>query len=318
MIGRRRNQITTSIAYLLAVCTLISCNQNIKAVGDQDDTFSRGILFVSNQSGNHEIYLSDIQTGDRTNLSNNAASDLEPDWNKFSKKIVFSSNRDGNFEIYKMDLDGENQVRLTSTTGNAGSPKWSPDGKQIAFISGDADDGNSQIFLVNQDGSGLTQLSKDQDRYYEITWSPDGENMAACVAKQIGENFYSKTRIVIFSMKQREISNIDYHFDDDCEPSWSPDKKTLIFTSNRNGISSIYELTLSENSLKRLPINMYYISNPSWGNLGREIFFSGKEKNTHYNIYSYNLQTNEVNEVIGDEFNKTASQMIYVELNTEY
>ena len=63
----------------------------------------------------------------QTNLTNNAANDLEPAWSPDGTKIAFSSYRDGNWETYVMNTDGSSQTNLTNNSAYEGNPTWSPE-----------------------------------------------------------------------------------------------------------------------------------------------------------------------------------------------
>jgi Tol biopolymer transport system component len=91
------------------------------------------IAFSSDQENNTEIYLMNPDGSNRVRLTNNPASDTEPDWSPDSKQIAFSSNRDGNIEIYVLDVeealqsvDDTNVRRLTDHAGDDMGPVWMP------------------------------------------------------------------------------------------------------------------------------------------------------------------------------------------------
>jgi TolB protein len=87
------------------------------------------IAFSSNQDGNSEIYLMNPDGSNMIRLTNNPASDTEPDWSPDGRQIVFSSNRDGNVEIYVLDVagaPGANARRLTDHPGDDVGPVWMP------------------------------------------------------------------------------------------------------------------------------------------------------------------------------------------------
>lgn len=84
------------------------------------------IAFMSNRTGNWEIWAMNSDGSGQVNLTNHTAEDAQPSWSPDGKKIAFSSYRDGHWEIYVMNADGSNQTRLTHTEGNAVLPVWAP------------------------------------------------------------------------------------------------------------------------------------------------------------------------------------------------
>jgi|GEM_PF-5727535 len=77
------------------------------------DRDSGAIVYYSDQDGNWEIYVMDVDGSNQQRLTYNAARDALPRWSPDGEKIVFQSDRDGNWEIYVMNADGSDQQRLT-------------------------------------------------------------------------------------------------------------------------------------------------------------------------------------------------------------
>ena len=98
------------------------------------------IAFVSNRSGNWDIYVMDIDGQNPRNLTKNRHNDWHPSWSPDGQSIVFASNRDGNLDIYVTNADGNNQRNLTKNRHDDSSLSWSPDSKRVVFSSDRGDD----------------------------------------------------------------------------------------------------------------------------------------------------------------------------------
>ncbi|MFP4466164.1 MAG: TolB family protein, partial [Candidatus Goldiibacteriota bacterium] len=69
-------------------------------------------------------YVMNADGSGQVRLTNDAASDMYPDWSPDGSKIAFTSDRDGNDEIYVMNADGSGQVRLTNDAADDIYPAW--------------------------------------------------------------------------------------------------------------------------------------------------------------------------------------------------
>ncbi len=79
-----------------------------------------------------------------------------------------------------------------------------------------------------------------------------GSQMAMVLSKD------GDPEIFIMDLASRSLRQITRHHAIDTEPSWSPDGRHIIFTSDRPGGPQIYQLELATNFLERLTFNGNY------------------------------------------------------------
>ena len=161
----------------------------------------------------YDIYTADLDGRNQRRLTNydvyTAEGVLSPD----GKKIVFTSLKDGDLDIYVMNVDGTGVKRLTSTPGYDGGPWWSPDGKRIVYRAHHPKDSTELAQYKELLAQGLIRPSKVE----LFVMDADGGNNRQVTALG-GANF---------------------------GPSWTPDGKRIIFSSNfRNPRSRNFELFL--------------------------------------------------------------------------
>lgn len=137
-------------------------------------TVPRMLVYVAKEFGSNDLFLLDASGGNRTRLTDDPASDMQPCFSADGKKIVFVSNRDGTNDIWLLQrTDGAEivagtttaDVRLTQLTFGPADDQWpcfSPDGTLIVFQS-DADDGDgvsdTDLYVVPAAGGALTNLT---------------------------------------------------------------------------------------------------------------------------------------------------------------
>lgn len=138
------------------------------------------LAYVSNQTGNNDIYL--LRMADRITqqLTSQASNESHPTWSPDGRQIAFVSDRDGNSEIYLKNLDTLDETRLTNNPAEDLSPDWSPLGGELAFSSNR--DGQAEIYKLKLNATLpfteeirlTTEASEDGDP----AWSPDGRYIA--------------------------------------------------------------------------------------------------------------------------------------------
>ena len=127
-----------------------------------------------------EIYVMDIDGGNRVRLTDNTYRDDKPSWSPDGSKIVFisDSEKDGKEQIYVIDEDGSNLRQLTNG-GQNDQPEWSPDGTEIVYESRPGKGDWWRIDVIDARttiGSGrILTFSSTND--YVPTWSPDSEHV---------------------------------------------------------------------------------------------------------------------------------------------
>jgi Tol biopolymer transport system component/DNA-binding winged helix-turn-helix (wHTH) protein len=70
----------------------------------------------------------------------------------------------------------------------------------------------------------------------------------------------------------------------DCRPVWSPDGRTIVFSSNRDGKYEIYLMDADGSNVRRLTNNLADDVNPNWSPDGRRILFDS-ERDGNREIY---------------------------------
>ncbi len=116
------------------------------------------LVFVSDRSGNQDIWRLDILSGETLNLTDHQAMEGHPFWS--GGRIVFYRYENGNADLYSMLPDGSDLQQLTATTTNELIGRLSPDGTYLAF-GGVDENGNWDVFVAKADGSDVRRISTD-------------------------------------------------------------------------------------------------------------------------------------------------------------
>jgi Tol biopolymer transport system component len=150
-------------------------------------------------------------------------------------KIAFLSNRNDYFDVFIMNsIDGNVTDKLVSgqTTNNFEELKiltpaitWSPDGKQVAMATkaGERD----AILIISAESGDEEKLEFGLDGVFSVDWSHQGDKLAFVGNKGQQSDIYA------YDLNTRELKNLTNDIYSDSDPTWSPDGKTVYFSSDR-------------------------------------------------------------------------------------
>ncbi len=179
------------------------------------------IVYMSEESGNADIWSMNADGSDRRQLTIDPHVDTHPAVSPDGRYIAFMSDRAGAENIWLMDMDGGHQQRLTSKLIER-MPVFSGDNKWVYFMSWET--GKSTIWKVSVTGGQPVQVIADLSFAPEI--SPDGKLLA----------YDGEDRILVTSSQGGPpIKSFPDH--DWRDYSWTPDGRALIYVSMRDNLN---------------------------------------------------------------------------------
>jgi TolB protein len=167
---------------------------------------------------------------------------LSPD----GRKIVFTSLKDGDLDIYTMNADGSDVKQLTNTPGYDGGAWWSPDGKQIVYRANHPTDS--------------AELKAYRDLLAQRLVRPSKVELHIMNADGSGQRQITKLGGANFG------------------PSWTPDGKHIVFSSNyknpRSGNFDLYLIDPDGNNLEQLTFDEAFDGFPMFSPDGRKLVWA--------------------------------------------
>jgi Tol biopolymer transport system component len=136
---------------------------------------------------NHDVWVLDVGTGQRTRVTTQGGYYGTPIWSPDGTRLVFMGwvTNDNyllsNTEVFIVNADGSGLTNLTNNFVEDVNPSWSPDGLQIAFVSlreTSASNPHSAVYVMNTSGANPRRLITGRGYIGEIAWSPDGRQIA--------------------------------------------------------------------------------------------------------------------------------------------
>lgn len=204
---------------------------------DSDIDCKARLAFQSYRDGDSEIYVSEADGSDQTNLTQDPGSDFSPRWSPNGARIAFV--RDS--RVWIMNSDGSDSVQLTFGPSEA-DPQWSPDGARIAFKRNDG--GASNLWVVMASGGGSTQLTTAGASRF--SWSPDGTKVVFSTERDGNLEIYT------MNSDGSAETRRTYDSSEDDAPVWTPDGFEILFRSRRSGNDDLWMMGPIGNNVRNL------------------------------------------------------------------
>jgi Tol biopolymer transport system component len=195
-----------------------------------------------------DIYTVNRDGSEQRRLTNYGVYTAEGVLSPDGRRIVFTSLKDGDLDIYTMNVDGTDVRRLTTTPGYDGGPWWSPDGTKIVYRA---------WHYAPEDTAGLRQ-------YREL----------------LGRRMIRPNRMELFVMNadgsdQRQITRLGGA---NFGPSWTPDGRRIVFSSNHKNPRSrnfdLYLVNLDGTGLEQVTFNPEFDGFPMFSPDGRTLVWA--------------------------------------------
>ena len=175
--------------------------------------------------------------------------------------------------LWMVSTRGGDPIPLTAEAATSTHPRWSPDGKYLSFLSA-RNGAKNQVWLLDRRGGEAQQLTDLAQGVNDFEWSPDstrlvlilqdpkpGDAEAAEAAKEkekdkpapkpktpppfvidrlqfkqdtVGYLDRRRTHLYVFDVASKKSTQVTSGDFDDEDPAWSPDGKSLAFSSNRS------------------------------------------------------------------------------------
>lgn len=193
-----------------------------------------------------DIWVYDIESGRHTQLTGHPAEDRNPHFSPDGRRIYFLSERNGDFNVFRMPAEVGGEQRAEQLTRFEHHPvrhlSFADNGDAVFSWHGDIyrmpRDGQAVRVPIEISVDGRTGLSIETRRSgaSEFAVSPNGKEVAFVLR---GEVFVTSTE---FSTTRR-ITNTP---EQERSLSFSPDGRSLIYASQRDGSWNIYRATLAD------------------------------------------------------------------------
>ncbi len=217
------------------------------------------VAFVSDLSGNDDVYMLDVNTGRVVNLTSSPAEERDPAFSPDGHALFFRANDGKGWSFYRLDLTTGKRTpfyRADHPPAYRGHLTWDRrSGRRCAYES--YRDGNLELYLCADPGR-ERRLTHHPAGDYEPAWRPGGTQIAFTSWRGGNKDIY------LLDASTGEVRPLVVGPGDETSPAWAPDGRRLAFVRQQGDNADVWELTLPEGRLERVTGDPYPDRSPTY------------------------------------------------------
>jgi TolB protein len=218
------------------------------------------VAYVSFETSLPRIYIQNIASGQRRQITNYPNINSSPVWSPDGSKLAMVLSKDGSPDVYVQDLTSNQLMRITDHPLIDTEPSWSKDGRSVVFMSDRT--GQPQIYQIELGASAfdVERLTYDCFQCMKAAFLPDGVNLVH-VRRETRQN--PNYQIAVLNIETlRVITLTDTSLDE--SPSIAPNGSMIMYATKFNGRGVLDAVSIDGRVKFRLPSSQGDVREPSW------------------------------------------------------
>jgi len=184
---------------------------------------------LKDDKSEQRLWMIGTRGGDPIPLTLEAVSSTHPRWSPDGKYFSFLSARNGaKNQVWLLDRRGGEAQRLTEVAQGVNDFEWSPDSTRLVLILQDPKPGDAEAAEATK------EKEKDQPVPKPKTPLPFVIDRLQFKQDTVGYLDGRRTHLYVIDVASKKLAQITSGDFDDEDPAWSPDGKSLAFSSNRS------------------------------------------------------------------------------------
>jgi TolB protein len=237
----------------------------LKLTGDQGIATCR-MVFVSDRSGNKELYVADYDGFNVHQLTSNGSINRAPACSPDGRWLVYTSYRRGNPDQFLFDLRESKERLFCAFPGLNSGASWDRDGDRLALTL--SRDGNAELYQVKSDGSDLRRLTRSPAIDCSPSWSPNGRQIVFTSDRAGSPQIYV---LDVSDLSVSRLVRVGQYCD---SPVWSPRGDLIAFAAREGGFFDLWLADPAGGKLRRLTYKGESNEDPAWAPNGRHLAYT--------------------------------------------
>lgn len=213
------------------------------------------IAYVSFERKRSQIYVVNVETGQRQLVSSFSGINGAPAWSPDGKQMAVVLSKSGKPKLYLVTLATGAMKQLTHGLSIDTEPSFSPDGKYILFTSGRG--GSPQIYRLTLATGSVTRMTFDGNYNATASYSSDRQNIVMLHRDDAGFN------IALQSLKGGAVTTLTYSGKDE-SPTVSPNGQMVLYATRHAGRGVLSIVSTDGKVRLRLPARNGDVQEPAW------------------------------------------------------
>ena len=236
-------------------------------VGPSISPDGKWIAFLSTRSVfSTDLFIADASNGRIVHRLTSTASDPHYNsiefiysagaWDPSSQRLAVSTVVAGRPALAIFSASNGNKLQETplADLDEIFNPTWAPDAHAVCFTG--LSRGLTDLYVYDFAASRLQRLTNDAFADVQPSWSPDGRRIAFATDRftsNLDTIAIGAYRLAVIDPETGAIAQVPtFTTGKSLNPQWTPDSRSLVFISDRDGIPNVYRVTVVDGGVAQL------------------------------------------------------------------
>ncbi|MES2624282.1 MAG: Tol-Pal system beta propeller repeat protein TolB [Pseudomonadota bacterium] len=220
---------------------------------------AKKIAYVSFESNYSRIYIQDLSTGAREQLTDFPNINSSPVWSPDGTKMAMVLSKDGNPDIFVMDLATRELRKITTHFAVDTEPSWLPDSKSLIYTSEQGGNNRPQIYQVALDTGWSERVTFEGTYNSKGLMLPDGKNMVMVHRYDTADEYH----LAILNL-ERGTTRILTDTSLDESPTIAPNASMIMYASKSGDRGILNAVSIDGRVKFQIPSNAGDVREPAW------------------------------------------------------